>query len=648
MPDTDLPLTAVSGIAPETVKRDSLASLWHNSLPDGGHVVSEAACLELVDSFFPSRSEHAPRGRGDDCAELTAVPGGVVLSTDMFWEDIHFRTGYFTPQEAGGKALAAAVSDLAAAGAVPLGFSLALMLPSWLGRSALGDVLSGMAEKAHEYGIFLTGGDLSRGEKLGFSISVWGERVHPQAPFFHRGTARPGDCLFLVGEAGLARVGLWALENHGRAALGPWPEACAAHLAPRPLLAVGQAIARLAHMREPDGEEHRLSLMDLSDGLARDVPRLLGGLGVDLTFDKQSIHAEVVAAAEAMGREPEELFLLGGEDYALIGTCAEPFWPLLSEAVPGARPLGRVGSRPGLFRHGRLVSLKGFDHFSGHEAVLRTTPPDIALTAGSALPAAEIVPEARPAGPPEHPGGPLPGGRVLEAAGSIIAICREAWTGGLMAGFNGNVSCRVIPDGRPDGWPDGRPGGCPDGGPEPDSPALLQATAERPGREEVCLITRSGAAKARLTEQDFALLSLQGGNRLAGAPASTESAVHLAIYAACPQSRVIMHTHPPCLLALSLLLPPEERLVLPLPEAEAYRARLGQTPFRPPGSPELADVTAEKARRHPAVWMERHGLVVHARDFSAALSLTEELEQLAKVHLGLLHGRGQRGGRNTG
>ena len=620
MPDKDLLLTTAPMAGRDDVNDGSTISLWADEPSGGNSVVSEADCLELVDSLFPSRSYYVPHGRGDDCAELTEVPGGVVLSTDMFWEDVHFRTGYFTPEEAGAKALAVAVSDLAAAGAVPLGFSLSLMIPSWLGRKILGKVLAGMAEKAREYGIFLTGGDLSRGEKLGFSISAWGRRVRPDAPFIRRGTAKPGDYLFLVGEAGLARVGLWALENSGRAALGAWPEACAAHLSPRPLLAVGQAVARLAHEHEPDVEDHRLSLMDLSDGLMRDVPRLLGGLGADLTFDRQIIPAEVAAAARAVERDPEEFFLLGGEDYALIGTCAEAFWPHLSEAVPGARLLGQVDSRPGLFRHGRPVTLQGFDHFSGQEEVIPALPTATAQPAGPdsgepALSSGTYVPN-----PPERPDSVKTNRPVSEAAGSIIAICREAWASGLMAGFNGNVSCRVTLDNGSDYRP---------------LPPFLRPERTAP-RQEACLITRSGAAKARLTEQDFALIDFSGDTHLAGAPASTESAVHLAIYAACPESRVIIHTHPPCLLALSMLLAPEERLVLSLPEAEVYRARLGHAPFQAPGSAELAAVTAKKAKYYPAVWMERHGLVVHAQDFNTALSLTEELEQLAKVHLSLL------------
>ena len=174
-----------------------------------------------------------------------------------------------------------------------------------------------------------------------------------------------------------------------------------------------------------------------------------------------------------------------------------------------------------------------------------------------------------------------------------------------MAGFNGNASIRV-------------------GGPKHEQGGF-------------CLITRSGAAKGRLGPADFSLLSLPEGALLQGPAASSESAVHLGIYAACPDAAAIMHSHPPCLLSLCLALPPKERLALPLPEAESFRARLTWTPFSAPGSAALAETVAAAAPQYPAIWMERHGLVVHGPDLAFCLSLTEELEQLAKVQLHVLN-----------
>ena len=541
---------------------------------------SENQVLDLIASLFESRTPHTPLGRGHDCAELANLEGALALSTDMFWQDSHFRAAYFTPAEAGAKALSSAVSDLAAAGAVPMGFSLDLLLPPWIGMETLGAALGGMAAKAREYGIVLAGGDLAGGEQLGFSLTVWGGPVRRGAPFLHRCKAEPGDRIFLVGEAGLALVGLLQLERQGRAALEEWPQSCAAHLDPRPLLAEGQALASLAaeltgggpHIRPQagSGARPRLALMDVSDGLARDLPRLLGPHGAALALDPAVIPPEVRIASTRLGRPPEQFFLLGGEDYALLGTCPEALWTLVSDAVPAARTLGRVCREPGLFLDGEPFAMDGFDHFSS----------------------ARGGPWAEPLKDPV----------VVEAVRRITLIGREAREAGLMAGFNGNISCRLT----------------------------LQPPA---GHGEACLITRSGAAKSRLAPDDFALISLEDGRHLAGPAASSELGLHIDLYKACPQSAVILHTHPPYLLALSLRLPPEERLDLPLPEAERCRERLAYVPYHPPGSAALAEAVTMAAKNGKAVWMERHGLVAHGSDAAQVISLTEELEQLALVQL---------------
>jgi thiamine-monophosphate kinase len=322
---------------------------------------SEEDCLALINALFPERSDHFRLERDDDCAALALSSGPLALSTDYFVEDVHFRAAYFTPAEAGGKALSVAVSDLAAAGAVPLGFSLGLLLPEGLSRAALADCLAGMAAKARAYAIVLTGGDLSRGPCLGFCLTVWGAPVVRGASFPARGRARPGDVLFLIGEAGLARVGLTALEAGGREAISRCPASCAAHLDPPVFLAEGQALARLAR-RKPV-----LSLMDCSDGLARDLPRLLAGLGADLAIGPGLIPEEVREEAGRQGTPPETIFLAGGEEYALIGTCPERLWPSAREAVPAARLLGRVRRDPLFFCNGAplsLAALAGFDHFA--------------------------------------------------------------------------------------------------------------------------------------------------------------------------------------------------------------------------------------------------------------------------------------------
>jgi L-fuculose-phosphate aldolase len=331
--------------------------------------------------------------------------------------------------------------------------------------------------------------------------------------------------------------------------------------------------------------------MDVSDGLARDLPRLLGGLGADLDFDAAIIPPEVTAAAPFMGMAAEDIFLLGGEDYALAGACSGRMWTGLTQAMPEARLIGRVRPEAGLFLRGKRLDLEGFDHFSPHQGP----------RGGGAENAAETTAfsTASSVGGRAWPPLPRPARKAMAA---LVACGREAWRAGLMAGFNGNISCRVtLEDGS-----------------------------------QACLITRSGAAKARLGENDFSLLSLPDGKAIQGPPPSTESPVHLGIYRACPRSAAVLHIHPPKLLALSLTLPKEQRLDLPLPEAESCRVRLAFTPYYAPGSSELGLEAAGAAAEHPAIWLERHGLVTHGSDLAFALSLAEELEQLAGVQLEML------------
>ncbi|MFR5645060.1 MAG: thiamine-phosphate kinase, partial [Bilophila wadsworthia] len=111
-----------------------------------------------------------------------------------------------------------------------------------------------------------------------------------------RGEAQPGDVIFLIGRTGLARAGLLLLEERGRAALNEWPIPCEAHLRPAPRLKEGMRLSRLAAdwgRGKGDPTCGRLGLMDLSDGLARDLPRLVGpGMGADI--DMPMPHTEIL------------------------------------------------------------------------------------------------------------------------------------------------------------------------------------------------------------------------------------------------------------------------------------------------------------------------------------------------------------------
>jgi L-fuculose-phosphate aldolase len=187
-----------------------------------------------------------------------------------------------------------------------------------------------------------------------------------------------------------------------------------------------------------------------------------------------------------------------------------------------------------------------------------------------------------------------PHAALLEEIGGL---CRDAWQKGLLAGNNGNISCRLH---------------------------------DRPG---ILCITRSGAAKGRLSPADFCLLEIDSGKLLYGSGPSMETGMHLALYRAVPGCAAILHTHPRFLLALSLRVPRENFLDLPLYEAAVWRKKLAYAPALPPGSEELALAVAAAAAKGAAVWMAGHGLCATGNNLAAALCLTEELEHLAAIQL---------------
>ena len=327
---------------------------------------SEEDFLASIDRHFPGSSPGLILGRGDDCAVLRPSQD-LCLTTDLFLEHAHFRTSYFSPGDIGHKSLAVNLSDLAAMGAKPTGFCLSLLVPDKDGQGTEAafwdEFFSAMARLAERHDVPLAGGDLSRASCLGVSITAWGE-PGKGGRLLTRGPAGEGEAIFLaMGSAqalGLARVGLDVLEADGPDAGQRYPEAVAAHLRPEPLLAQGETLAAMDGVR---------TLMDVSDGLARDLPRLLGPIGgpergARISLDPAGLHPELVLHAGEISHDPAVLAFLGGEDYVLLGTAEPGAMDGLRKAVPFLLPLGHVTREPGLVLNGRPFSAEGFDHFS--------------------------------------------------------------------------------------------------------------------------------------------------------------------------------------------------------------------------------------------------------------------------------------------
>lgn len=312
---------------------------------------SEEQFLELIDTYFPREHEFLKLGRGDDCAVLA---GGkdMCVSSDLFLEDVHFRRKYFTAEDIGYKALAVNLSDIAGMGAKPIAFTMDLMAPTDLDDEFWKGFFKSMSALARQNDIALAGGDLSRADKLGVSITIFGI-AGGSGTFLTRGNCVPGDILFTVGDLGLARAGYMTLEAVGAKGREVFPAAVNAHLRPKPKVLSG-TLLNAAGVK---------GLMDVSDGLARDLPRFIGpDLGADLIIPASDLNGNVLAFALGVGADPVEAAILGGEDYALLGVVSPDNMDKMAN-IPGLTVIGTVTEATGLIVNGFPFKAEGFDHF---------------------------------------------------------------------------------------------------------------------------------------------------------------------------------------------------------------------------------------------------------------------------------------------
>ncbi len=323
--------------------------------------------FDLIRRFFQRPVRRAALGVGDDCALLAPAPGmQLAVSSDMLVEGRHFFPDV-DPAALGHKVLAVNLSDLAACGARPLAFTLALSLPQadagWLEAFA-----GGLLALADAHGCELVGGDTTGGP-LNICITVFGEVPAGQALL--RSGAQVGDDLWVSGTLGDARLALEALQ--GRIALAPDVLAAARQRLerPTPRVALGQALRGVA-----------TSAIDLSDGLLGDLGHVLAASGVGASVEADAAVRLIAACDGEAGAtaawDPELLrqcALAGGDDYELAFTAP----PALRGAVEAAgrqsaTPVARIGRIEAAGSGLRLVDGAGrelpaqrwasFDHFA--------------------------------------------------------------------------------------------------------------------------------------------------------------------------------------------------------------------------------------------------------------------------------------------
>lgn len=314
--------------------------------------------FELIRNFFAAApcaqgGEGVALGIGDDCA-LLAVPLGeqLAISTDTLVAGVHFADPC-DPFLLGQRSLAVAVSDLAAMGATPVAFTLALTLPTvtadWLDAYARG--LNVMAQSC---GVALIGGDTTRGP-LSLTMTVFG-RV-PTGQALTRGGAQPGDLLCVGGELGKA-AGALPLVLGQRTADADIADPLLRHYwSPQPQLALGQALRGRA-----------TAALDISDGLLADCGHiaLASKVGIQVERSKLPLAAALVAFLGQTGAE--DAALSGGDDYVLAFTLPPVELPrLLADGWP-IHVVGQVVAGQGVVLldadgHDITPPTRGYQHF---------------------------------------------------------------------------------------------------------------------------------------------------------------------------------------------------------------------------------------------------------------------------------------------
>ncbi len=321
--------------------------------------MGEFELLARVRERLPPPGGRIRVGSGDDAA--VTVPGGATAtSVDALVEGVHFSRDGTGLGQAGSKALATALSDLAAMGAEPGEAYVVLTVPPELDEDACLEAVDGMVALAAATGTTLAGGDVTRGPVLAFAVTVVGHAAAPER-FVRRQGARPGDALVLTGELGGAAAGLLLsdLDVPGLA------DATAAdlrrrQLEPVPRLDAGRALAAAG----------ATAMIDVSDGLGADAGHLAAACGVGLRIDAEALPvAEGVAElAAALDRDPLQLAVSGGEDYELLAAVAPEGLdlPRLGEAAGvGMTLIGEVVAGEGVeirLPGGRILEPAGFDH----------------------------------------------------------------------------------------------------------------------------------------------------------------------------------------------------------------------------------------------------------------------------------------------
>ena len=337
--------------------------------------LSEGKIIDFLRRQFNARSAALRKGIGDDAAVIH--PAGAdedwIISTDMLIEGVDFHRSWASPGQLGHKALAVNLSDLAAMGAQPRFLTVALGIPDDVSEQWIHAFFKGLKKLGIIYKAHLIGGDLSRSpSEIQISITVLGESVHRKTTY--RAGGKPGDAIYVTGTLGLAFAGLRLLQGGVRqASTQPERRALVAQRTPQPRCAEGLWLAQSGYVR---------CMMDLSDGLSSDLPRLCteSGTGAEVNLSRLPVFVE----SANLHFDPIELALHGGEDFELLFCVksreSEAFEAAYPKHLAPIRCIGNLTANPAIVQMAREgmpglpLMPAGFDHFLSRAKPRRRLP----------------------------------------------------------------------------------------------------------------------------------------------------------------------------------------------------------------------------------------------------------------------------------
>ena len=295
-------------------------------------------------------SDYAVVGSGDDSAVINSADGRFVVTTDTMIEGHDFRLDWSTGFDLGWKAVATNISDVAAMGARPTSLVVAIAVPGSTPITFLEDFADGLKAACEQLapGCGVVGGDLAAADQVFISVTAHGD-LEGREPILRSG-AKPGDVLAVAGTLGRAAAGLSLLFSGDADAISAYDALVDIQKRPEPPIAAGVGL-------------EATSMLDVSDGLAKDAARISKASGVKLVInsrDLQGFEAMLDDVAMRLGVQARDWVLGGGEDHSLLAT----FGPDV-ELPRAFKPIGLVVEGSGVFLDDVQLDEAGWDSIKG-------------------------------------------------------------------------------------------------------------------------------------------------------------------------------------------------------------------------------------------------------------------------------------------